>query len=497
MINKLNFVKWHAVDAIAHNNFEFIIESNDLQEYRITQKNKLTGKHFARHSSCTVRVANQPDENLPLTLELSRIVLSQVKTHGDTECFIVALEKQALPELNPESIRHQDTKSELSYTATGGKLAYHWPVFKKYKETGYGSIIRATMTNHQVCSSNCQFCSTISRNKSDSVTLKEAIDFVDSLYYGQESFNAEKFPEYNALYKAETGSGIRLKGLILSGGGQPNLWPFFEEFVEYLSTLDIDLGLITNGFPTKVPDHVYDKFKWIRISVTPAEASAFYQNGDFRRQHFPVGLGMNGQTVGLSYVYGPWTDDAILERMDSFAKQMNFDYVRVLTDCNLTRQAQLHAHHSLSEKLLSIGLVDSAGFPTSKTFHQLKYHSTTAEAMEVWDDGQCNLQIYNAFWDTTEHDANGYSYIYPCDSVTVLSENSEKSSERKFNHEKWGTYKNTEVERLYTEKVRPFFDPRHECASCLFIKNNQTAKNLTLNPVKPQRPVDADHINFP
>ena len=52
-----------------------------------------------------------------------------------------------------------------------------------------------------------------------------------------------------------------MKGLILSGGGQPNLWPHFSEFVEWLSSLDIDLGLITNGFPKNINDKIYDKFK--------------------------------------------------------------------------------------------------------------------------------------------------------------------------------------------------------------------------------------------
>ena len=54
------------------------------------------------------------------------------------------------------------------------------------------------------------------------------------------------------------------------------------------------------------------------------------------------------------------------------------------------------------------------------------------------------LQTYNVFWDTTGHDKNGYSYCYPWDSVTVLSDEGlgSKSSERMFNSKIWGTYKN-------------------------------------------------------
>jgi ABC-type Fe3+/spermidine/putrescine transport system ATPase subunit len=51
------------------------------------------------------------------------------------------------------------------------------PIFKKLNETGHGSIIRATMTNHQVCSSRCSYCSTIGREKKDSINLDEAKEF--------------------------------------------------------------------------------------------------------------------------------------------------------------------------------------------------------------------------------------------------------------------------------------------------------------------------------
>ena len=496
MNQTMHIERWTAVEARQFNDYQFVIERSSTNAFRITQKSQTTGRHFARHTACTVVTPDGQAHNRPLTLASSQQILAQLELKGDTECFILH-ETADSAELSPEDINHRKTHTEKSYTATGDKLAYHWPIFKKFKETGYGSIIRATLTNHQVCSSRCQFCSTISRNKSDSVTLQQAIDFVDALYFKQEKFNEERFPEYNALYKEATGSGIRLKGLILSGGGQPNLWPHFAEFVEYLATLDLDLGLITNGFPPKVPEDVYRHFQWIRLSVTPPEASSFYVNGDFRQQYIPESIAKNGQTVGLSYVYGPWTQGDELARMDAFARDKGFAYVRVLTDCNLSRQAQLRSHQILSQQLQQCGLVSDGGEPLSRTFHQLKYHATPQEAEEVWQDGQCKLQVYSAFWDTTGHDTNGYSYIFPCDSVTVLSEESGALSERKFNHERWGTYKNTDVDQLFTVPLKQFFDPRQECTSCLFMNNNKTAGELIANPQPPQGTTPPHHINFP
>lgn len=323
-------------------------------------------------------------------------------------------------------------------------------------------------------------------------------------YFDQAEYNRKKFPEYNLLYNKVTGTDIRLRGLILSGGGQPNLWPPFEAFVEWLSTLDIDLGLITNGFPKKVDERIYENFKWIRISITPEVASPHYLNGKFNLQYIPESIKHNPNvTVGYSYVYGHWTGNDILNRIRDSLDENGFDYCRTLTDCNLTRQAQLRAHQQLAKQLLSLGIIDKNGIQTGKIFHQLKYHGMQDEADELWNDGQCFLQLYNVFWDTTGHDLNGHSYCYACDSITVLAEESSEgdilASERKFNSEKWGTVKNNEVEKLFTESIKPYFDPRDICSSCLFMKNNRIVKELIhnndLSEIKPNS--NLDHINFP
>ena len=121
------------------------------------------------------------------------------------------------------------------------------------------------------------------------------------------------------------------------------MWPDFEDFVRYLTELDIDLGLITNGFPSHVPEDVYESFKWIRISVTPEDASPFYPNHRFDLQYLPDTIINNPDvTVGLSYVFGPWTTDDILLRIDRAISKYGFNYCRMLTDCNLTRITTRH-----------------------------------------------------------------------------------------------------------------------------------------------------------
>jgi len=435
-------------------------------------------------------------------------VVENIIKFGVTKGLYFDNSKILIDQVNEEDIqnkapplRHKKTQNEQNFTSTGQKLSAHWPIFQKYKDTGFGSIIRATMTLHQVCASSCSFCSTINRTRKDAISLDEAKDFIIKLDEKQAFYNKQNFAKYNEKYLALTGSDIKLRGLILSGGGQPNLWPHFSEFVNWLSNRDIELGLITNGFPKHVQDDVYKNFRWIRLSITPEDASPFYPNQKFNEQRIPKSiLENNRQTFGLSYVYGPWTTDELIARIDLTANAWGADYVRMLTDCNLPRQMQLNAHADLAERLFRMGLIDPHGNPKSKIFHQLKFHSCSSETEEIWQDDQCKLQVYNTFWDTTGHEANGTSYCYPCDSVTVLEEPG-NNAERRFNPKKWGTVTNNEVNRLYTEPVTPYFNPNENCKACLFVNNNKEVnklialKELEFRKIKPSS--NMDHVNFP
>lgn len=435
-----------------------------------------------------------------VTQEIAPELIKSINTKGPTEGFILDRSNNTHL-IQPTDILHKKTKKETNFTSTGEKLNFHWPIFEKLKETGFGSIIRATLTLHQVCSSRCHFCSTLNRNKKDAISLEEAKAFVLALYEEQKIFNIQHFPTYNEKYKQITGSDIRLKGLILSGGGQPNLWPHFAEFVEWLSEFDIELGLITNGFPKNIPDKIYSNFKWVRLSITPEDASPFYPEAKFDNQYIPPNIIEDKEIAfGLSYVYGPWSNDDIMIRISKSINPWNLTYVRFLTDCNLGRREQLLAHKELAERLKKLSIIDDEGMSHGKIFHQLKYHGTKEQANDLWEEGQCFLQSYNVFWDTTGHETNGYSHLYPCDSVTVLTDDeSGTPSARGFDGLKWGTVTNERVDELFKKPLKPFFDPRKICSSCLFMNNNQMVKNLinleNYNHIDTlAKPM---HINFP
>ena len=270
-----------------------------------------------------------------------------------------------------------------------------------------------------------------------------------------------------------------------------------------MSTLDIQLGLITNGFPVRIDEKIYNHFTWIRLSITPEDASPHYKNQKFNNQYIPqIILKNNNITFGLSYVYGAWTDNDILQRINDTIEEWGLDYCRMLTDCNLTRNSQLQAHKYLSERLYELSFIDENGNPTGKIFHQLKYHGIEKEGNELWEDGQCYLQLYNVFWDTTGHQDNGVSYCYTCDSITVLAEENESKidvSERRFNSDKWGTVTNDKINILFENRVSSYFDPREYCTSCLFMRNNKVVKDLISLQDYESLEVDSEivHVNFP
>ena len=119
----------------------------------------------------------------------------------------------------------------------------------------------------------------------------------------------------------------------------------------WLSDLDIDLGLITNGFPKNIDNNIYNKFKWIRLSITPEDASPFYPEQKFNLQRIPENILNSNINFGLSYVYGSWTSEEFLKRLKETSKKWDVNYVRFLTDCNLGRSEQLKSQDDLSKNL--------------------------------------------------------------------------------------------------------------------------------------------------
>ena len=145
-------------------NYGVEVVSNDA-ETRIVAKSKLNPKNIASLNSYFQKNAAGQYEKYLVTDSNVDAVLANVIRHGITKGLYFDNNSEDLSTNTPPSdditdrqIRHKRTIGEQNYTSTGQKLSAHWPIFQKFRDTGFGSIIRATMTLHQVCASRCSFC---------------------------------------------------------------------------------------------------------------------------------------------------------------------------------------------------------------------------------------------------------------------------------------------------------------------------------------------------
>ncbi len=65
------------------------------------------------------------------------------------------------------------------------------------------------------------------------------------------------------------------KGVVLEGGGEPTIYPFFSEVVQYAKSVGLAVGLITNGTQTLDVD-ILSSLEWIRVSLDASTAEEYH-----------------------------------------------------------------------------------------------------------------------------------------------------------------------------------------------------------------------------
>lgn len=118
-----------------------------------------------------------------------------------------------------------------SFTSTGEKLFWHQEAMQALRD-GSGKPIHAWLAAHDICNHKCTFCS-VGERPGDVL-----------------SFNVIK-PYFETLAK------LGLKAVTLSGGGNSILYKCretgadFNDLVDFLYGLGLQIGVITNGMPMK------------------------------------------------------------------------------------------------------------------------------------------------------------------------------------------------------------------------------------------------------
>jgi len=198
------------------------------------------------------------------------------------------------------------TDKERQYTSTVAKLLKHKDRIEEVKKGTFRPIsIQLAPTDK--CNLNCDFCS-VKNRKGDELTLDEVKNTLN------------EFKKLGAL------------AVELTGGGDPSVYPFINETIEYAHELGYDVGMISNGVAVKknIKQENLDKLTWLRISLNSLD---YVESIDV-----PAIKG----TLGFSYVWNQKTNTDMLDRLSRYAEKYRAEFVRVVPNCLNIEEQKLY-----------------------------------------------------------------------------------------------------------------------------------------------------------
>jgi len=292
-----------------------------------------------------------------------------------------------------------------NFTSTGDKFWCHPKQMYSYLETTGYSIISTHISPEGSCNLNCRYCSVKKRNKHYRIELNVIKDYIDKLITRG------------------------LKATIITGGGEPTLYPKINELIEFLLKRKLSIALITNGTMLKRVRNL-DSFSWIRISY----------NKDAK---IDVPL-LKRTLLGFSFIYNN-EPISYFEDVAKVARYFGGKYIRVLPNCLYFGDEFLEKHKEIEKKLKEIG--------DPIFFHQPKMHMCP-------DVDICHQAFFRPY--LSEVDGGT---VYPCDSL-VLNEDAHEHF-----HETYQICRAEQILDFLDGKIRMKFKPKEKCKGCVFTYN--------------------------
>lgn len=337
----------------------------------------------------------------------------------------------------------ENSKKESSFTSTGEKFFFHkHAIFDLRNKRNHPIVLHIMPT--EVCNLRCVFCSVAQRGEKGKLLPDLKMDQIRQVVR-----NLKK---------------IGLKAVILSGGGEPTVYPHINELLEFLHDEKLEIGMISNGvmLAKKIKLRNLNYLTWIRISVNSLDYVDDIQ--------IPK-LNPKRVTLGFSYIWNPLASEKIIKKIQNKIREVSsynkVEYVRLLPDCNLETEELEKAHKKLRKTAKRLG---------SPFFHQHKTHKTPAE---------CHLgRVHPVLY------ADGY--IYPCDSLVLNSPSDDKKFHREYALCKWD-----EVNKYYAKMIKGTLIDTKKCPHCVFSEQNKLLfKIINTNNDLPITDKKLKHINF-
>ncbi|MBN2198076.1 radical SAM protein [Candidatus Wolfebacteria bacterium] len=329
------------------------------------------------------------------------------------------------------------SKEEYLFTSTGDKFFYHKKSLNSFKNNTGKTIISTHISPEGTCNLRCPYCSVAYRN---SIGNRIELDIIKKYV--------------NILKKRG------LKAVILTGGGEPTLYPKINELIEFLyDKSKLELAMITNG---TVLDRIFPKnrkkFRWLRVSVNLFD-------GWEKKINIPKEF-INPKTIiGFSHIYTLEHNfgdkeinyKKILRKIIKLMDKFNVQYLRLLPNC-LIKGDKFNYQHKAIDRLVS-------SFKDKRIFHQLKIHQRP--------DFKICYQSY--FRPYLSEEKNPWTKkpgtVFPCDSIVL------NSSVKKF-LDKYAICEPERIGEYMDKKIKHKFKPPVDCEGCVFVKNNKILEYL-------------------
>lgn len=302
--------------------------------------------------------------------------------------------------------------AEVNFTSTGIKFLKYLDRLKEFQEGKPVRPITLHVMPESRCNLKCGFCSVAKRDMHESLSIDIIKGTVSSL------------------------CNIGLKGIVISGGGEPTLYKSINELLRFLYESGLAVGLITNGTGfDKVDSLLINKLTWVRVSANVLD----YVDED--KLKIPI---FNNSTVfGMSYIVSLDTKEDSLVKVKKFADKYNAKYVRVAADCLVSDVLLEEQNRRISNAVNDLN--------DGRFFHHYKKHGTPP---------RCYLGYFHPILYCD-------GYIYPCDSLVLNDKNQE------FNKE-WRLCKAEDIiDTLYIRGAyRSLVNSQERCKACVWKNQN-------------------------
>ncbi len=352
-----------------------------------------------------------------------RIVGQFLRGKPWSDCFLASDEKKGAFEWERSAEEHK-------FTSTGIKFWRHREAMESYKAGTGRSVISTHISPEGACNLRCAFCSVTYRDTHSRIALPRIQKYVTDL------------------------KSRGLKAVILTGGGEPTLYPEFNELVQWIKAEGLSVALITNGTTAaKVQPETWACFSWVRVSINVFD-------GWKDKIRIPHERLSKDCVVGASFVYTveheAVAEDVPIDRVELFrqvaevATKSGASYIRVLPNCLLEQDRLIQEHHALQ--------ADIAKLEDPRFFQQFKVHAAP-------DSSVCHQAYFRPYLSEEPFHGDGEpGTVYPCDSVVL------NSSVAHF-AKKYQLCKPEDVLDFMDGRIKQSFDPRTDCTGCVFTGN--------------------------